>query len=61
MVRSLFSAVAAATLLPAALAALTAGDIQGPAFLSPYNGQTVHNVTGIVTAKVLSVTVFIES
>ncbi|EIN06964.1 DNase I-like protein [Punctularia strigosozonata HHB-11173 SS5] len=25
-------------------------DIQGPAFLSPLNGQKVHNVTGVVTA-----------
>ena len=27
-------------------------NIQGPAWLSPLNGQTVQNVTGIVTAKV---------
>jgi hypothetical protein len=26
-------------------------DIQGPAFRSPLEGQTVHNVTGVVTAK----------
>lgn len=31
--------------------ALTIGEINGPAFLSPYNGKTVSNVSGIITAK----------
>jgi maleate cis-trans isomerase len=31
---------------------LTIAEIQGVTFLSPYNGQTVRSVTGIVTAKV---------
>ncbi|EKM51889.1 uncharacterized protein PHACADRAFT_177296 [Phanerochaete carnosa HHB-10118-sp] len=38
------------TLLPLAYSA-TIADIQGPAFRSPLEGQTVQNVTGIVTAK----------
>ena len=33
-------------------AALQITDIQGPAFRSPFEGVTVDNVTGIVTAKV---------
>ena len=40
------------TLFVALVASLDVTDIQGPAFLSPYAGQTVHNVTGVVTAKV---------
>lgn len=32
--------------------AVTITDIQGPAFRSPFEGQTVKNVAGIVTAKV---------
>ncbi|KAI0632003.1 DNase I-like protein [Trametes polyzona] len=31
--------------------AVSITDIQGPAFLSPLNGQTVNNLSGIVTAK----------
>ncbi|KAI0643156.1 DNase I-like protein [Trametes meyenii] len=31
--------------------AVSVTDIQGPAFLSPLKGQTVNNLTGIVTAK----------
>ena len=33
--------------------AITIGSIQGPSFLSSYNGQTLNNITGLVTAKVL--------
>ena len=33
--------------------ATTVGSIQGPAFLSTYDGQTLSNITGLVTAKVL--------
>lgn len=31
--------------------ALTIAEINGNKFLSPYNGQTVANVTGVITAK----------
>ena len=31
--------------------ALSIGEINGPAFLSPYNGKAVSNVSGIITAK----------
>ncbi|KAF9013486.1 Endonuclease/exonuclease/phosphatase [Cyathus striatus] len=34
-----------------AASSITIADIQGPAFQSPLVGQTVHNVTGVVTAK----------
>ncbi|KAF2194244.1 DNase I-like protein [Zopfia rhizophila CBS 207.26] len=34
-----------------AVSALTIGEINGNRFLSPYNGQSVSNVSGIVTAK----------
>jgi hypothetical protein len=38
--------------LTASLAsALTVSEINGPKYLSPYNGQTVSNVSGIITAK----------
>ena len=55
-----FTAQSAAMLSPAlalvasfALAsAVTITDIQGPAFRSPFEGQTVNGVVGIVTAKV---------
>lgn len=33
-----------------AASALSVLDINGPDFLSPYSGQTVYNVTGLVTA-----------
>lgn len=39
------------TTLVANVSALTIGEINGDRFLSPYNGQDVSNVTGIVTAK----------
>ncbi|KAK6824910.1 hypothetical protein PG987_012404 [Apiospora arundinis] len=39
------------TTLVAGVSALTIGEINGNRFLSPYNGQDVSNVTGIVTAK----------
>lgn len=35
----------------AAASALTISEINGPNYLSPYAGQTVSNVTGVVTAK----------
>ena len=31
--------------------ATTVGSIQGPAFLSTYDGQSLSNITGLVTAK----------
>ena len=34
------------------VSSVTVTDIQGPAFRSPLEGQTVNNLTGIVTAKV---------
>jgi predicted extracellular nuclease len=37
---------------PVAVKAVSISAIQGTAWLSPYAGQTVHNVTGTVTAKV---------
>lgn len=37
--------------LTAIASALTISEINGPKFLSPYNGQTVSNVSGIITAK----------
>lgn len=40
-----------ATSLVGGVLALTIGEINGDRFLSPYNGQDVSNVTGIVTAK----------
>ncbi|KAK8038940.1 hypothetical protein PG993_007351 [Apiospora rasikravindrae] len=39
------------TTLVAGVSTLTIGEINGDRFLSPYNGQDVSNVTGIVTAK----------
>jgi hypothetical protein len=41
----------ATSLLAGGVSALTIGEINGNRFLSPYNGQNVTNVTGIVTAK----------
>lgn len=38
--------------LGAAVGAVKISDIQGAAFQSPLAGQWVHNVTGVVTAKV---------
>jgi hypothetical protein len=35
-----------------AVSSTTIAEIQGPAWQSPLVGQTVHNVTGTVTAKV---------
>jgi hypothetical protein len=37
--------------LAAAASALSISEINGPKYLSPYNGQTVTNVSGVVTAK----------
>ncbi|KAI0317511.1 DNase I-like protein [Amylostereum chailletii] len=45
------SALCALALLAASASALQPSDIQGPAFLSPFAGHTVENVTGIVSAK----------
>ncbi|KAI8986194.1 DNase I-like protein [Trametes punicea] len=39
------------TLHAGAVSAVSVTDIQGPAYLSPLRGQTVNNLTGIVTAK----------
>lgn len=44
------AALAVQIALPVQAVSIT--DIQGPAFISPLNGQTVNNLTGIVTAKV---------
>jgi len=38
--------------LISATSATTIGSIQGPTFLSAYNGQTLTNITGLVAAKV---------
>ena len=35
-----------------AASSLTIPEIQGTRWLSPYNGQTIRNVTGVVSAKV---------
>ncbi|PLB51471.1 endonuclease/exonuclease/phosphatase family protein [Aspergillus steynii IBT 23096] len=48
--RSLASLSASALLLPAALA-VSISEINGNRFLSSYNGETVSNVRGLVTAK----------
>lgn len=44
---SLFGLFALAT----AASAISIAEINGPKFLSPFNGQTVANVSGIITAK----------
>ena len=41
-----------AALFVSGLGAVTITDIQGPAFRSPLVGQNVHDVPGVVTAKV---------
>lgn len=41
----------ATSLLAGGVSAVTIGEINGNKFLSPYNGQNVTDVTGIVTAK----------
>ncbi|KAI0352619.1 DNase I-like protein [Trametes cingulata] len=43
--------IAALTLHSALAQAVSVTDIQGPAYLSPLRGQSVSNLTGIVTAK----------
>ena len=50
-----FRALVEGTFLAALLqlgCAVTVTDIQGASWLSPLQGQTVHNLSGIVTAKV---------
>lgn len=44
--------LAALVAVPIAAQNVTVADIQGASWLSPYNGQTVRNLTGVVTAKV---------
>ncbi|KAH8108668.1 Endonuclease/exonuclease/phosphatase [Phellopilus nigrolimitatus] len=46
MLSSLFLAVCVSLVSP-----VSVSDIQGPAFLSPFAGKTVSNVSGLVTAK----------
>lgn len=48
-------------LLTSLVGAVSITDIQGPAFQSPYVGQVVHNVTGIVSAKVSLVLSILKS
>lgn len=47
-----YAAAALAVHIALPVHAVSITDVQGPAFLSPLNGQTVNNLTGIVTAKV---------
>ncbi|KAJ3200017.1 hypothetical protein HDU67_002355, partial [Dinochytrium kinnereticum] len=47
-------ALAAAT----AVSAITIAEIQGPAWVSPYNLQTVTNVTGVVTVVDVNIKAF---
>ena len=51
LIRSDLTSFPALSLISATYAA-TVGSIQGPAFLSAYDGQTLSNITGLVTAKV---------
>ena len=44
--------LAAFAALPVLAQNITVADIQGSGWLSTYNGQTVRNLTGVVTAKV---------
>lgn len=46
-----YSIVLGALSFISATSAATIAGIQGPTFLSPYNGQTLTNITGLVTAK----------
>ena len=48
----MLSALALAACIATVARSVSVTDIQGPAFLSPLVGQTVANVTGVVTAKV---------
>lgn len=43
-------------MISATSATTTIANIQGPTFLSPYNGQTLTNITGLITAKVRHLT-----
>ena len=40
------------TALAVSVSAVSITEIQGTSFISPFNGKSVSNVTGIVTAKV---------
>ncbi|OJT13614.1 hypothetical protein TRAPUB_9803 [Trametes pubescens] len=51
MKRWAFTAAALAVQFALPVQAVSITDIQGPAFISPLNGQSVSNLTGIVTAK----------
>lgn len=52
MKRWAYAAAALAVQIALPVQAVSITEIQGPAFISPLNGQTVNNLTGIVTAKV---------
>lgn len=52
LLRTLAAAAALVSIVPAQLVNPTIGQINGNRFLSPFNGQTVTNVSGLVTAKV---------
>ncbi|KAI0714015.1 DNase I-like protein [Cerioporus squamosus] len=51
MVHRAWATGAILALLQVLVRAVTVTDIQGPSWLSPLRGQTVHNLSGIVTAK----------
>jgi len=51
LIQSALTSFTALSLISTAYAT-TVGSIQGPAFLSTYDGQTLSNITGLVTAKV---------
>lgn len=48
----MLASIGSLTLLVSLALGVEITDIQGPAWLSPLAGQTVQNVTGVVTAKV---------
>ena len=48
-------------LFAAFVKAISISDIQGPAFQSPYAGHVVHDVTGVVAAKVCSLASFLDA
>ena len=52
MVSSALFKAAVVAALQELVCAVTITDIQGASFLSPLRGQSVQNLTGIVTAKV---------
>lgn len=52
MMNQLYSLLAVVAYFSAAVSSTTIAEIQGNQFTSPLVGQTVSNVSGIVTAKV---------